>query len=96
MTADAGTSSSLDRAAVLEIVKDQLAEILEKSPSDIPEDAPFADIGADSLALIELVEALEEHLASYVAGFHIDDEDLEGLLSVRDAVDYVVLKLQAA
>jgi acyl carrier protein len=48
------------------------------------------------LALIELVEALEENLASYEAGFHIDDEDLEGLTSVRDAVNYVALKLQVA
>jgi acyl carrier protein len=96
MTADAGTSSSLDRTAILGIVRDQLAEILEKRPDEIPEDVPFSDIGADSLALIELVEALEEQLSTYVAGFHIDDEDLEGLLSVRDAVDYVALKLQAA
>ena len=48
------------------------------------------------MALIELVEALEESLATYAAGFHIDDEDLEGLTSVRDAVDYVALKLQVA
>ncbi len=96
MTADAGNASSLDRAAILGIVRDQLAEILEKSPDEIVEDAPFVDLGADSLALIELVEALEENLSTYVAGFHIDDEDLEGLLSVRDAVDYVSAKLQVA
>jgi acyl carrier protein len=94
MTADAVNPSSLDRAAVLHLVQAQLAEILEKSPSDIGEDVPFADLGADSLALIELVEALEESLSSSVAGFHIDDEDLEGLASVRDAVDYVTAKLQ--
>jgi acyl carrier protein len=96
MTADAGNASSLDRAAVLGLVREQLAEILEKSPDEIAEDIPFTDLGADSLALIELVEALEENLSSHVAGFHIDDEDLEGLLSVRDAVDYVVAKLQTA
>lgn len=96
MTADAGNASPLDRAAILGIVRDQLAEILEKSPDEIVEDAPFVDLGADSLALIELVEALEENLSTYVAGFHIDDEDLEGLLSVRDAVDYVSAKLQVA
>jgi len=89
-------SESLDRAAILAIVQDQLAEILEKSPSDIVEDVPFVDLGADSLALIELVEALEENLASVVAGFHIDDEDLENLTCVRDAVDYVATKLQVA
>jgi acyl carrier protein len=86
----------LDREAVLVLVTQQLAEILEKSPDEIAEDASFEDLGADSLALIELVEALEERLAVYVAGFHIDDEDLEDLTSVRDAVDYVSAKLQAA
>ena len=53
-------------------------------------------MGADSLALIELVEALEEKLAEHVPGFHIDDEDLETLGCVNDAVDYVSAKLQVA
>lgn len=92
----ADTATPLDRAAILELVRDELAEILEKSPSEITEDESFEDLGADSLALIELVEALEESLAAYAAGFHIDDEDLEGLVSVRDAVDYVAVKLQVA
>ena len=92
--ADAVNPSTLDRATILAIVRDQLAEILEKSPDEIADDVPFTDLGADSLALIELVEALEEALAKYSAGFHIDDEDLEGLLSVRDAVNYVADKLQ--
>jgi acyl carrier protein len=86
----------VSRAEVLALVQSQLAEILERSPSEITEDADFEALGADSLALIELVEALEESLASRSAGFHIDDEDLEGLSSVRLAVDYVTNKLQAA
>ena len=94
MSADA--QPSLDRATISNIVREQLAEILEKSPDEIAEDVPFADLGADSLALIELVEALEEHLAAYATDFHIDDEDLEGLTSVRDAVDYVAVKLRVA
>jgi acyl carrier protein len=94
--ADAVNPSPLDKATILSIVREQLAEILEKSPDDIAENVPFTDLGADSLALIELVEALEENLAQYSAGFHIDDEDLEGLLSVRDAVDYVAVKLQVS
>lgn len=94
MSAD--TVAPLNRAAILILVRDQLAEILEKSPGDIAEDVSFVDLGADSLALIELVEALEESLSTYAAGFHIDDEDLEGLTSVRDAVDYVAVKLQVA
>jgi acyl carrier protein len=94
MSAD--TTAPLDRAGILVLVRDQLAEILEKSPSDIAEDVSFEDLGADSLALIELVEGLEESLSTYSAGFHIDDEDLEGLASVRDAVNYVALKLQVS
>jgi len=48
---------------------------------------------AAEMALIELVEALEEELAERSAGFRIEDEDLEDLRTVRDAVDYVVAKL---
>jgi acyl carrier protein len=89
-------AESVSRDEVLALVQTQLAEILEKSPSEIVEDATFEDLGADSLALIELVEALEESLSAKSSGFHIDDEDLEGLASVRQAVDYVSARLQAA
>jgi acyl carrier protein len=39
---------------------------------------------------------LEEELSDQVEGFRIDDEDLEDLRTVRDAVDYVTAKLEAA
>jgi len=79
---------------VFELVRDRLADILEVDPSTINEGDSFADdLDADSLALIELVEALEEELSERAAGFRIDDEDLEDLKTVRDAVDYVVGRL---
>jgi acyl carrier protein len=82
------------RDEILTIVKDQLADILEVEPSSINEGDAFAeDLDADSLALIELVEALEEEIGERSTGFRIDDEDLEDLRTVRDAVDYVVAKL---
>ena len=81
---------------MLELVKSSLADILEIDASTITEGASFGDdLGADSLALIELVEALEEELGERSVGFRIDDEDLEDLKTVRDAVDYVYAKLQA-
>ena len=40
--------------------------------------------------MIELVEALEEEIGERTVGFRIEDEDLEDLKTVRDAVDYVV------
>ena len=42
------------------------------------------------MALIELVEAIEEELSERTVGFRIEDDDLEDLKTVRDAVDYVV------
>ena len=81
----------LDRQAVLDLIRDRLADILEVEPSSINEGDSFADdLDADSLALIELVEALEEELGERSVGFRIEDEDLEDLKTVRDAVDYVV------
>ena len=78
------------------MIRDQLADILETEPSAITEGASFAeDLDADSLALIELVEALEEELGERTVGFRINDEDLEDLRTVRDAVDYVYAKLEA-
>ena len=84
----------IERPEVLQLVKDLLAEILEIDPSTIDEGDSFAeDLHASSLALIELVEALEEDLAERSVGFRIEDEDLEDLKTVRDAVDYVVARL---
>ena len=85
----------MNRNEVFEIIRNHLAEILEIEPSAISEGSSFDDLGADSLALIELVEALEEELGERTVGFHIDDEDLEDLKTVRDAVDYVTAKLGA-
>ncbi|MDO8391241.1 MAG: acyl carrier protein [Actinomycetota bacterium] len=80
----------LDREGVFEIVRANLADILEIDPSTISEGQSFVDdLDADSLALIELVEALEEDLAERSVGFRIEDEDLVDLKTVRDAVDYV-------
>ena len=67
------------------------------SPSTITEGQSFVDdLDADSLALIELVEALEEELGERSVGFRIEDEDLDDLKTVRDAVDYVYDRVREA
>jgi len=79
---------------VLTIIRDRLAEILEIDEARITRQARFGDdLDADSLALIELVEALEDELGERTVGFQIDDEDLADLATVGDAVDYVVARL---
>jgi acyl carrier protein len=89
--AENASQGPLERDEIFDIVRDRLADILEIDPATITEGQSFVDdLGADSLALIELVEALEEALSDRVAGgFRIEDEDLEDLKTVRDAVDYV-------
>ena len=60
----------LDRAAVLGLVRERLGEILELDASrDRRGRRVRHDLGADSLALIELVEALEEELGERTSGF---------------------------
>jgi len=87
----------MSRDEVFKLIQNSLAEILEIEPDKVTEGASFADdLDADSLALIELVESLEEELAERSVGFRIEDEDLEDLKVVRDAVDYVVAKLEAS
>ena len=82
------------RQGACEPVRDRLAATLEIEPGGIGEGDSFNDdLGADSLALIELVEELEEELGERSVGFRIEDEDLEDLKTVRDAVDYVFEKL---
>ncbi len=81
----------ISRAEVLTLVRDRLADILEIDAAGINEGDSFKDdLDADSLALIELVEAIEEELGERSVGFRIEDDDLEDLKTVRDAVDYGV------
>ena len=87
---------SMSREEVLELVRTQLAEIMEIEPATITENASFVeDLNADSLALIELVEALEESLKDTLPGFRIDDDDLERMLCISDAVDYIAARASA-
>ena len=86
--------NKMDRDEVLTLIRDRLADILEIEPDSIKEGDSFVDdLDADSLALIELVEGLEEEIGERTVGFRIEDEDLEDLKTVRDAVDYVVARL---
>lgn len=87
----------MDRSEIVDLVRDRLAEILEVEPDTINEGDSFADdLEADSLALIELVEAIEEELSERTVDFRIEDDDLEDLRTVRDAVDYIDQRVNPA
>jgi acyl carrier protein len=88
--------SPLGPDEVERLVREHLAEILEISEDTITRQSRFVDdLDADSLALIELVEALEEEIGERTVGFRVDDDDLVDLHTVGDAVDYVVARLEA-
>ena len=85
----------LTEAQVLDVVQRAVATVLELDPSSVGRFTSFkADLNADSLALVEIVEIVEEELAPQARpGFHIDDEDLDGLTTVGEAVDYALARL---
>ena len=86
--------SQPDRNSVFEIIRDQLSDILEIDPGRVTEASSFVeDLEADSLALIELVEGLEEELSERTVGFRIEDEDLDSVNTVGDAVKLIGSKL---
>ena len=86
--------AAIERSEVLATVCTHLAEILEINSSDISETQLLADdLGADSIALIELVDALEQVFSDIIPNFQFEDDDLSGLSTVAYAVNYIVLAL---
>ena len=83
-----------DRDEVFAVVRDAFATVLERDPSSLGWDSDFGDLHADSLALVEVAEIVEERLAPYAPdGFHIPDDELERLRTVGDAVTLALARL---
>ena len=68
-----------------------VAEQFAMEPSEISMDTSFEeDLGADSVDLVELVMAMEEE---FEIG-ETQEEDLGGLKTVGDAVNYIASKVK--
>jgi acyl carrier protein len=80
---------------VLAVLQAAIATVLEVDPTTVTRETRFRDdLQADSLGLVEIVEIVEEELAPRARpGFHIEDEDLDGLRTVGEAVDYALARL---
>lgn len=66
-----------------------IADKLSVSEDEVVATAAFkADLGADSLDLVELVMGLEEEFE-----ISIPESDMGKIITVQDAVDYVTAKL---
>ena len=76
----------VDRDQAFEQVKEIIVEQLGVSGDDVKVEASFQeDLNADSLDLVELIMSMEDKF-----GVKIPDEVAEKILTVADAVDYVV------
>lgn len=73
---------------MLEKLQEIIAEKLGIEASEIKPESKFSeDLGADSLDLFEVVMGLEE-----VFEVSIDNEDLDQIKTVQDAMDYIANK----
>ncbi len=69
-------------------VKKIIAEKLDVDISDVvPEASLIDDLGADSLAIVELIMSIEEEF-----DIEIPDEDAEKLATVKEAIAYIIEK----
>ncbi|MDR2463041.1 MAG: acyl carrier protein [Verrucomicrobiales bacterium] len=66
-------------------VKEIIVEQLSVNPEQVTPEAKFIeDLGADSLDVVELLMAFEEHFS-----IEVPDEDAEKLASVGDVLKYI-------
>ena len=77
---------------IFKTMQDLIAEQFAIDAEEITMDSSFVDdLGADSVDLVELVMAMEEE---FDVG-EIDEEDLAGLKTVRDCVQYLNHKINS-
>ena len=75
---------------IFQTMKDLVAEQFAMEPEEVTMETSFEeDLGADSVDLVELVMAMEEE---FEIG-ETQEEDLSGLKTVGDAVNYIAVKL---
>ena len=70
----------MDETVVMQIIADQL----HISADSLREETSFADIGADSLDVLQIISALEE---AYDIEF--ENDEAENMKTIGDALDYI-------
>lgn len=75
---------------IFEKIAALLAEQFGVEADSITMDTSFEDLGADSLDIVELTMAVEEEFGLE----NMDEDDLSGIASVGDLVNYLKTKLE--
>jgi acyl carrier protein len=85
------TTLPVSESALFRRLLDLTVDVLDLTAEQVTPETEFAnDLGADSLDLVELVEALEAEFA-----IEIDDEELAEITTVGEAYDLVAGKIAA-
>ena len=78
-------------ATVFERVQKLIAEQLSADEGNIKPETSFVDdLNADSLDLVELIMSLEEEFSKQGKSIEISDEQAEKIVTVQDAVNFIV------
>ena len=86
---DSQRETTMNRPELIKTFQRMASEIAEKDFSHVTEDAKIAQLGIDSLGMLELVGEMEKEL-----GVQIPDEQLVGIQTVRQLLDLVEKRAQ--
>ena len=81
----------MNRSELIQIFQRMATEVAEKDFSHVSEDAKIADLGIDSLGMLELVGSMERELK-----IAVPDEQLVGIQTVRQLLDLVEKRTRAS
>ena len=77
----------MERNAVFDVVRSTAVELLDLEPDQLREDATFAELSVDSLALVEYCMALEDALS-----VSLPEDEVAETKDVGSFVDLVTSK----
>jgi acyl carrier protein len=83
-------TTAVSREQVLETFRNELKGF-EVSPEQVSGEASFDALGLDSLDIVELSVRVED-----VYGIDIEEDDLEGVVTIDNAIDVVLKKIAAS
>tara|TARA_B100001750_G_C15477886_1_gene583609 strand:- start:1375 stop:1620 length:246 start_codon:yes stop_codon:yes gene_type:complete len=81
----------MERTQLLEMFKAKASEVAERDFDGLTETSVIADMGVDSLAMLEVVGEMERELE-----VQIPDDNLVGIETVAQLLDVVEKRIQAS
>ena len=73
-----------NRNELLDVFRTTATEVAEKDFNAVAESSTIAELGIDSLGMLEIIGSLERELR-----IHIPDESLAGIVTVKDLLNAV-------